>query len=544
MPGIWSRMLAIAPGRARTQLNATRTSHTRRREKWLVLALMLCLTGFAFATVADAAEISPLENALVAASTVSAPVLSVSGETVQWSAVGSETYYEIAISNAPRGAAGRTTQYLSIARQPGETQTYTITLEPGQTVYIGVSPDNSPNWSAEEAVVTAGPPVPQLSVNGTTLYWTAIPGVTGYTLATVSNPTTTRDTTYKVVTSTSYTPPAVPGQTVNYGLSASVPGIAPWAQEVSIAYPSTPPPPPPPPPTPSGRIIGTNDGAGWGEAPAKTILAGHITWNRVEIGGPYNTIPRSLAYGFKVLAIAGNIGNGTPLSQINPSQWGTEVANEIKANPGITIAEAGNEMYYKGGVANPVQYGKMYLAAVNAMNAAGIHIPLLFNMWGDYPKGSYSSPSGYSRDGSGGGWLRDAVNGVPGLAAAILANGLSTHPYGALTENYDDEGGVAAVPPQESVAHAVLGSVPTFYITEFGYNMSRCGAPEGACSQQDQANKLGAAYKAFLADPHVDGIWWYQSHDDSNGEFGFMNSDNTTRLSFDTLSSIAKEQGQ
>jgi hypothetical protein len=542
MFGIRSRMLAIAPGRAHTQLNARR-SHTRRKREWLVLALMLCLAGFAFTTAADAAEISSFENALVASSSVSAPVLSVSGETVQWSAVGSETYYEIAISNAPRGAAGRTTQYLSIARKPGETQTYTSTLEPGQTVYIGVSADNGPNWSAREAVVRAPEPppsepsVPQLSVKGTTLYWTAIPGVSDYTLATVSNATTTRDTTYKVVTGTSYTPPAVPGETIDYGLSASVPGIAPWAQEVSITYPSTSPPA-------SGRIIGTNDGVGWGEAPAATILAGHITWNRVEIGDPYNTAPRSLAYGFKVLAIAGNIGNGTPLSQINPSQWGTEVANEIKANPGITIAEAGNEMYYKGGVANPVQYGKMYLAAVNAMNAAGIHIPLLFNMWGDYPKGSYSSPSGYSRDGSGGGWLRDAVNGVPGLAAAILANGLSTHPYGALTENYDDEGGVAAVPPQESVAHAVLGSVPTFYITEFGYNMSRCGAPEGACSQQDQANKLGAAYKAFLADPHVDGIWWYQSHDDSNGEFGFMNSDNTTRLSFDTLSSIAKEQGQ
>src|SRR5258708_20740653 len=138
MPRIRSRMLAIAPGRARTQLNATRTSHTRRKGEWLVLALMLCLAGFAFATVADAAEISSLENTLVAASTGSAPVLSVSGETVQWSAVGSETYYEIAISNEPRGAAGRTTQYLSIARKPGETQTYTITLEPGHTVYIGV----------------------------------------------------------------------------------------------------------------------------------------------------------------------------------------------------------------------------------------------------------------------------------------------------------------------------------------------------------------------------------------------------------------------
>jgi hypothetical protein len=576
---------------------------------------------------ARAAEPSPFGGSLVPPLGALAPVLSVSSETVSWTATGEETYYEVAISDAPRGAAGRITEYLSIAREPGDTQTYTPTLQSGQSVYVGVSADNRPNWSVEEATVTtpskpsppevptpeppvAEPPVakppapepppaeppiaeqstPRLSVQGTTITWTAVPGVSSYTLATVLNPSTTRNTTYTVVAGTSYTPSAVPGQTVNYGLSASVPGEAPWAQEVTIAYPPTPTPPPtpiptppptptptpapppaptppptptpppiptpappptptppptpPPIPTPSGKIIGTNDGAGWGEAAARTILAGHITWNRVEIGTTTNTIPSSLGYGFKVLAIAGNLADGTPLSQTDPNRWGAEVASEIQANPGIAIAEAGNEMYLKGGIPNPVQYGKMYLAALTAMKAAGIHIPLLFNMWGDYPRGSQSSPTGWSQDANGGGWLRDAVNGVPGLAEAILANGLSSHPYGALGENYVDEGGVDAVAAQESIAHTVLGSVPPFYITEFGYAMSRCGTPEGACSQQDQANKMRAAYTVLLADPHVAGIWWYESHDDSNGEFGYMNSDNTTRLSFDVLSSIAQEQGQ
>jgi hypothetical protein len=541
--------------------------------------------------------------------------LSVEGQTVRWKPIGAESAYEIAVSGAPRSVAGRGTNYLLVPRQAGETQSYAPTLAPEQTVYVGVSADGGLTWSAEEAVVkapplapppppspspppppppapppTPSPPpppppspappptpppptptAPTLSVSGETITWTAVPGVTRYTLATVLNPTTTRDTTYKTVTGTSYTPPAVPGQVVNYGMSSSVPGEAPWAKEVTIAYPPTPAPPsptptpppptptpPPPPPTPAppttptppptpipfGKIIGTNDGAGWGEAPAKTILAGHITWNRVEIGARANTVPRSLSYGFNVLAIAGNVADSAPLDQIDPSQWGAEVASEILANPGVAIAEAGNEMYFKGGVANPVRYGQMYLAAVHAMNAAGIHIPLLFNMWGDYPRGSFSSPSSWSQDAGGGGWLRDAVNGVPGLAAAILANGLSSHPYGALGENYADDGGIAAVPAQESVARAALGSTPPFYITEVGYAISRCGAPEGACSQQDQANKMRAAYQALLADPHVAGIWWYESHDDINGEFGYMNSDNTTRLSFSVLSSIAQEQGQ
>jgi hypothetical protein len=290
-----------------------------------------------------------------------------------------------------------------------------------------------------------------------------------------------------------------------------------------------------------GKIIGTNDGAGWGPAPARTILAGHVTWNRVEIGTESNTVPASLSDGFKVLAIVGNVANGKPLSQVVPSQWGAEVAREIQANPGIAIAEAGNEMYFKGGVADPVQYGKMYLAAVDAMNAAGIHIPLLFDMWGNYLK---PSSGARSMDASGGGWLRDAVDGVPGLATAIRANGLSTHPYGALGENDNDAAGIAAVPVQEAVARAVLGSIPPFYVTELGYAIGQCGAPEGACSQQDQANEMQAAYAALLADPHVAGIWWYQSHDDGNGGFGFMNADNTTRPSFDVLSAIAQVQGQ
>ena len=55
---------------------------------------------------------------------------------------------------------------------------------------------------------------------------------------------------------------------------------------------------------------------------------------------------------------------------------------------------------------------------------------------------------------------------------------------------------------------------------------------------------MRAAYKVLLADPHVEGIWWYQSHDDSSGRFGYMNRDNTTRPSFETLSSIAVEEGQ
>jgi hypothetical protein len=489
------------------------------------------------------------------------PVLKVIGGTVRWRPVALESAYKVAISTAARGSATRVTQYLSIPRIAGE-QSYTPTVAPGETTYVGISADEGMTWSEQEATVTIPLPTPEpepgpatppvLKVIGNIISWTAVPGAVSYELATILHPATTRDTTYKTVTSTSVTPPSVPGQTVSYGLAVNaLAGQGPWAQEVSISYPAAPPVEPPvvepplsPPPVVGGRIVGTNDGAGWGPAAARTIIAGHITWNRVEVGASSNTLAASLGDGFHVLGIVGNTNDGTPLSQVDPNSWAATVVSELQSNPGIAIAEAGNEMFLKGGVANPIQYARMYLAAVNAMKAAGIHIPLLFDMFGDYPQGSWSSPTSWSRDSTGGGWLRDALANVPGLGAAILANGVGTHPYGAIGENSKDSYGTAAVAAEENLTHSLLGSTPTFYITEFGFDLKRCGEIDGACSQEEQATKMRAAYKIFLNDPHVAGIWAYQSHDDSTGQWGYMNNDNTTRPTFNVLTENAIQQGQ
>ncbi len=294
------------------------------------------------------------------------------------------------------------------------------------------------------------------------------------------------------------------------------------------------------PPPSRSLIIGTDDGAGWGAGPAKTLIGGGIDWTRDEVG--QDSISASVKDGFKVLAIVGNTNDSTPLSKVEPKQWANEVVAELRANPGISIAEAGNEMYLKGNVAEPVQYGRMYLAAVNAMKAAGITTPLLFSSTGGYPStGTWSAPGTWSLDSSGGGWLRTAVQGVPGLAAAILANGAAIHPYGGVGENNNDDYGVSAPAAEEQTAGAVLGSIPKFYVTEFGYSLSACGRDLGACSLAEQASKLKSAYAVFTADPHIYGIWWYQSHDDSTGEWGLMNKDNSTRPSFSALSTIARE---
>jgi hypothetical protein len=285
-------------------------------------------------------------------------------------------------------------------------------------------------------------------------------------------------------------------------------------------------------------IIGTNDAAGWGPRAAARIRGGHIAWDRVNLlrEGQTPLLGAALRYHFHVLGIVGNIYDGTPLNTVEPLRWAQHVVQQLRSNRGVSIAEAGNEMYLKGERPEPVQYGRMYLAAVNAMRAAGIHIPLLFNMRGDYRNPDTGT---WSLDRAGGGWLADAVKAVPGLAQAIRANGIAVHPYGGLEENNHDTYGVRSVAADEALAGRVLGGIPRFYITEFGFNLAACGAGDGACSSSEQATKLQAAYAQFLADPHVAGIWWYQSHVDSTGDWGYMNRDGSVRPAFGALSRIA-----
>ncbi|HEY4098685.1 MAG TPA: hypothetical protein VGM33_24385, partial [Baekduia sp.] len=289
--------------------------------------------------------------------------------------------------------------------------------------------------SAQSAAIPE-PPAPTVTLSGRTVTWSAIPGVTQYVVADVRHPETARETSYFNVTGTSYTPSLeFPGEHVDYGIRAftrSNDPDPPWgANEATLNWP----------------IVGINAGAGWGSDAADTILDGHVNWDRVEVGA--GSVADSVDDGFNVLGVVGNTDDGTPLSSINATTWGATVVDQLEDNPGISIAEAGNEMYFKGGVADPVKYGQMYLAAVTAMATAGIHTKLLFNMWGDFYCGDssfISCPSnGWSQDSGGRGWLADAVAGVPGLAAAIEANGVSTHPYGAVGTNGADEEGTGAV---------------------------------------------------------------------------------------------------
>jgi polysaccharide biosynthesis protein PslG len=137
----------------------------------------------------------------------------------------------------PASCSGRRPDSRAPARIPGGARFASRFRGLGRTLLTGLVVCSLFAAAAAPAA-NASVPKPVLKVSGTTLTWGALSGVNSYVLATILNPQTTRNTTYQVVTGTSFTPPAGPGQTVKYGLRANVSG-APWAPEVTITWPAT-----------------------------------------------------------------------------------------------------------------------------------------------------------------------------------------------------------------------------------------------------------------------------------------------------------------
>ncbi|HEY7831456.1 MAG TPA: beta-galactosidase [Solirubrobacteraceae bacterium] len=488
------------------------------------------------------------EEATVSApvSEPTAPTLSVHGGTVQWKSLGPESSYGVAISNDVRGASDRVTHYLTLPRQSGEAQSYTPKLEAGETLYVGVTADSGETWSPAEVTVSAPasepepepepqpepepapelepepepapepkepeaptpiPSAPVLSVHGTTLTWKAIPGVSGYTLATIRNATTTRNTTYRAIGAANFvTPPAVPGQTISYGLAARTPVGGPWAQEVSITYPppTKPPPsePPPsePPPSPTFGlpfVKGVDANLqGWGINNLPQIAAEMnslgVNWEREDLSwgsiepqkGVFNwsgfdrTVAAAKERGITILPIVGYAPSWT--GPTNSAAYAEFVAAAVaRYGPGTSANlqwwELWNEPYFayawSGHTPEPEAYGRDALAAAQAAKAVAPSVKLL--VAADYQESSQTGGSSSEQKT----WVNDMFAAAPTLGKWI--DGVSVHPYGgdpalSLKEagGYLDTSGKWGFQRIDTVrgkflAHGV--NVP-FWITEEGWS--------------------------------------------------------------------------
>ena len=436
------------------------------------------------------------------------PVLSVSGTTLSWNAIPGASSYTLATILNP--TTTRNTTYQTVTGT-----TFTPPAVPGQTVNYGLAPNiTGGRWATEVTINWPASSAPVLKVSGTTLSWTAIPGASSYTLATILNPTTTRNTTYQTVTGTTFTPPAVPGQTVNYGLAPNIAGGR-WATEVSINWPAS-----------AGALrVGLNETTGWGADPLSTASGIDVERLGLGDGSDISEVTVALSHGMKPLVTYDPGSNGR-LAGVSPATAAAQVkALAQKLLPlGLTEIEFGNEVYWDE---DAVTYAAQYNAAHAAI--AGMGIKLLAVATALAPGcGGYSTTE----------WIPQFINALPGGAAEVDA--WTIHPYGPM--NAGDDSCVASpygygwddVPNWHAIA-VDAGSNAPWYITEVGQCLGGAGCHRPVSQQTQAADMTQYLNDVVSKYPWVVFLTFYTSRDNSAGQWGLLNDDNTPRPGFTAL---------
>jgi hypothetical protein len=239
-----------------------------------------------------------------------APVLSLSGGTLDWTRVDGLGTYVLA-TRVP----GQASQYSLLSATA-----VTPPPVPGATVGYRVRTSAAGSaWSAEVSISYPPTPVefeapdpqsaPTLEVSGQTLTWNAVAGADAYVLAT---DVPGQPSQYSVLSATSTTPAAVPGRTVSYTVRTAVEGSA-WSTSVAIAYPSTEPTGPPAE-APAELQTGTElqTGINSGSEPDDLVVAATLGAKLVRVGFPIEdtaaqlepTIEKYADEGIKVLPLA------------------------------------------------------------------------------------------------------------------------------------------------------------------------------------------------------------------------------------------------
>ena len=276
---------------------------------------------------------------------------------------------------------------------------------------------------------------PVLRVSGSTLLWARVADVNRYVLATK---VPGKATTYKVVTGTSVTPAAVPGQTVTYGLRTDVAGSA-WAREVSIRYAATAAPVPAPAtatPNPAFQVGVVSGSDVINEARTTAKLGAKLVRVEFAIGTPATNLRAAIAAhaanGTRVLPLAGFHGRLPTVTEArNVAEWarmfgpgGTFWANRADGHLAVRAIEFGNETSYgyqygdqwdkPSYAARAREYALRLKDAHVAIRAANPQVGLLGQI-DDANTGSQN-------------WIDGVFAAVPDVGSRVV--GWTIHPYG------------------------------------------------------------------------------------------------------------------
>jgi hypothetical protein len=378
-------------------------------------------------------------RARTGATTVSAPTLTVDGQTLRWNAV----------SNVSR--------YVFVRKVPGLADEYSVIkgtsitppAVPGQTVRYNVRADvKGSAWSNEvsisypavdsTATTTAPAPsvdllaAPALTASGTTLAWNQVGTVTTYVLV---RKVDGMDDQYTAVSGTTITPPAVPGKTARYSVRTAIDGSA-WSPAVSITYPADAAPAPATAPSPASFQMGIVAGsAATYELPFLQSLGARTARLAWPIGTPATNLATAMdAYaraGVRPILLATFYGrNATSAEAANLATWaaaygpgGTFWAGKSYPDgTGVKEIEFGNETSYSYQfsdnslstyAARAQTYAQRAKEAATAIKAANSNVGLL--AIGD---------NAVNQDA----WVVNMFKAVPDLDAYV--DGWTIHPYG------------------------------------------------------------------------------------------------------------------
>jgi hypothetical protein len=392
---------------------------------------------------------------------------------------------------------------------------------------------------ANAAVAPAAPSArPVLNAHGHKLTWRAAK-VSKYVLAT-SSPAKTKAATYRVLKGTSFTPPAVAGQTMNYQLRANS-SASKWSKTVSIKYSAKPAVKAAPVASGaaggSSMLVGLN--SGWGTTSAAD-MKGSFGLARIDtsVGGT-ETPSTYHADGMKVIATFPGDVNGSyntgGVSAINIPNW-VSMATSYYANqcmgstdycPAIEVLNEPYGSWFWGANAADAKNEAAYANLVKSVDQAfqakyGASAPKIL--------AAYDKTSG---------WWAGMVAAVPNITSYF--DGVVVHPYGGTGSVASSALGNHALVTE---AHNDTGKPD--WITEFGWPTA-VGQPATGdslqWSQSQQASNIYNFVNWARSTGYVGAVTYFNYRDYStNMWYGLENGAGAKKLGWTALAESAASQ--
>jgi Glycosyl hydrolase catalytic core len=420
-----------------------------------------------------------------------------------------------------------------------------VARKPARRVAMGVAAALT-LMSGSAAVANAAAPVarPVLNAHGHKLSWPAAAKVSKYVLATTGHGKSPH-ASYRVLRGTSFTPPAVAGQTMKYELRANT-SASRWSKTVSIKYsakPATAPAAAAPAKAASAAVssssmmVGLN--SGWGTMSASD-MQGSFGLARIDTSEGGTETPSTYhADGIKVIAtFPGDVGGSYDtggVSAINIPNWvsmaTTYYASQCMGStdycPAIEVLNEPYGSWFWGANAADAQNEAAYANLVKAVHQA---------FQAKYGSGAPQILAAYDKTS---GWWAGMVAAVPNITSYF--DGVVVHPYGGTGTIASSALGNRALVTE---AHTDTGKPD--WITEFGWPTAVGQPATGDSLQWNQTQQATNIYNFVnwaRSTGYVSALTYFNYRDyGTNNWYGVENGAGTKKLGWTALAESAASQ--